>query len=740
MTLTFNSIYQLALVPDKNQEFKKNNSLLGILNNCSSAIGKRLFKHRLLHPITSVPELICEYNKIDLLLEKDLYLELKKVLHEILDLERIHRRLSLGILSPNEFYGLHKSNLAIIECQKLMQSQCKEMSIPEQLYDEFQSYIQYYCSTLDIKSIYRYNLGQIERSIFVRGNYEEIDRLEDKITRLESKQEDITRQLSRLIDGKEDMIALESNDKDGYFFSLTNKRADVLKGKLEKKQKQKSEEEGWTFIHLGETHRYTLSDFTFKNGASTCKLFHKDLKKWGEEMSGFKREMNLLCVSRYSEVLKNIDDRYFSSLRKLVKFISDLDVSATHAQNAVRYRLTRPKLDPDVGPSYMSIEGVRHLIVEQIQTKVPFVSNDISLGNGHHYNILCYGYNAVGKTTLQKSICLAVIMAQSGGFAPASQMTFRPYDKLFTRISNVDNLLKGQSSYMVEMSELKYILKHADDRSLVCIDELVASTESYSGISSVVATLKILHDRNVSMFMATHLHQLANMTRVKSLTGLTIKHLEVNYDANSQKLVYDRKLKDGPGSGLYGLEVSRFLDLPKEFLDLAFEVRNELLDLQIVSHKTSSYNRDIIVDQCQICQEKAQLDVHHINFQCHADQNGNFESFHKNVDHNLVVLCKNCHVSVHNEKITIKGYVFTGDNVKLDFIDHRKVESHKTESKQPKLPSKYSARDIEIMSGFLKKLTSTNDKIVNKKFMLDRLCIEKGYKINYKTLNELLKS
>lgn len=730
LLLTLNSIYQLSLVPDKNQESKRTNSLLGILNNCSTSIGKRLFRHRLLHPITNVNHLEQQYNQIELLYQNKNYQEIEPILGQILDLERIFRRLSLGILSLGEFYNLHKSNQSIIECQnKLGKLNCNSLQMPDQLSDRLNQFINEYSQLLNLDIIYKFSNNQIERNIFIVGNFPEIDQLDQQINQLDDRQQQFAKQLSRLIDGKENMINLENNDKEGFYLTLTNNRSAILKERLK----------NWTFVHNDNQFNYQLKHFNFKTGASTCKIFHDDLKNWGNNITILKQTIHKHSTIIYNQLLKQLETNYFSMFQQIVTFVGHLDLIKTHAKNIGLYQLTRPIIDSTEGSSYLEIDGTRHLLVEQLQRQVAFVTNDVYLGNGHPHNILCYGYNAVGKTTLQKSICLAVIMAQSGGFVPAERMKFRPFNRLFTRISNVDNLLKGQSSYMVEMLELKYILKHANANSLVCIDELVASTESYSGISSVVATLKILHDRNTCLFMATHLHQLATMDRINQLKGLVIKHLEVYYDANRQLLVYDRKLKDGSGSGLYGLEVARYLDLPSEFLDLAFKVRNELLDLKIVDKRTSHFNHNIVVDKCQICQQtnrETQLDVHHINFQCHSDDNGNFKNFHKNIDHNLIVLCKKCHNDVHNYQIILDGYQFTSNGIQLNY--HQQSSQSEIKLTQNKPTQTRKTKYTEEQSKEIREFLSTFDKNVNKKYLLDQISKKYGYRISYTKLNKLL--
>jgi DNA mismatch repair protein MutS len=175
--------------------------------------------------------------------------------------------------------------------------------------------------------------------------------------------------------------------------------------------------------------------------------------------------------------------------------------------------------------------------------------------------------------------------------------------------------------------------------------------------------------------MATHLHEISKMDEITQLSNLRICHLEVHYDELNKTLIYDRKLKEGSGTGLYGLEVAKYLDLNTEFMDQAFRIRNKLLgsDIHIFNAKQSNYNPNVFLEKCEICNYKPiietdiPLETHHINFQCHADKNGNFadKGFHKDIEHNLVSLCKHCHQKVHNGLFELKGYQFTSNGLKL---------------------------------------------------------------------------
>jgi len=254
------------------------------------------------------------------------------------------------------------------------------------------------------------------------------------------------------------------------------------------------------------------------------------------------------------------------------------------------------------------------------------------------------------------------------------------------------------------------------------------------------------------MFMATHLHDLSKMTEITLLSNLRIVHLEVHYDENTRTLVYDRKLRDGSGTGLYGLEVARFLDLDQGFMDTAFSIRNTLLgnEIRVFNAIQSHYNPDVFLVVCKQCgyrpivETDIPLETHHIHFQCNADENGNFSNlgFHKNVAHNLVALCRKCHQLVHSGEIVIDGYISTGTGPVLQTT---KVENqsgkHETDVEQEmktKSKSKTSTRTIEQIE-LIRSFFSNFQKKVSKKIQMEELFKIHGIRIHYAELSRILR-
>jgi len=251
-------------------------------------------------------------------------------------------------------------------------------------------------------------------------------------------------------------------------------------------------------------------------------------------------------------------------------------------------------------------------------------------------------------------------------YVPCSKFQYKPYHSIFSRILGNDNLFKGLSTFAVEMSELRIILKMANENSLILGDELCSGTETESALSIFVAGLMDLHEKESSFIFATHFHEIINYDEIKSLERLDLKHMSVNYDREQDCLIYDRKLKDGPGTKTYGLEVCKSLYLSDNFLNKAYAIRNKYYPETRgeLEHNVSKYNADKIRGKCEMCNENIGEEIHHLQHQKDANEDGFIGSFHKNHLANLLTVCEKCHDKLHSsenntpilKKKTTKGY------------------------------------------------------------------------------------
>jgi DNA mismatch repair protein MutS len=262
-------------------------------------------------------------------------------------------------------------------------------------------------------------------------------------------------------------------------------------------------------------------------------------------------------------------------------------------------------------------------------------------------------------------------MAQMGMPVPASAMTLGPYTHLYTRILGNDNLWAGMSSFVVEMTEFRSILRAAGPRMLVLGDELCSGTETISATAIVAAGIQTLQERGAHFLFATHLHELVDIPEIKTLAlGVRPYHLTVVADPRGF-LVYDRQLREGSGSPIYGLEVCRGLDMDPVFMERAVALRKRLDGSFVAAlDKASRYNAAISVQACHVCGSNSNLEVHHILQQAEADAKGNVRTgLHKNSVGNLAVLCELCHDKHHRGDIAVRGWVQTSHGRMLDVLD-----------------------------------------------------------------------
>jgi DNA mismatch repair protein MutS len=392
------------------------------------------------------------------------------------------------------------------------------------------------------------------------------------------------------------------------------------------------------------------------------------MNRYNQDIREVQSDLSNKVFETYLLFLDTLNDKYGNLFNPLVKYIEDVDWYTSCAKNVKNYKYTRPILSNNYdGHSYLKTKQLRHPIIERLLTQVPYVANDVDLGTDDVSGILLYGINSAGKSSISKAVGLSIIMAQAGMFVPCDELTFWPYHEIFTRIPSGDDMMKGQSTFVVEISELRNILKRATKNSLVIGDELASGTETVSALAIVSAGIVQLYERKTSFIFATHLHDLCKISVIKNLENLGIFHMSVTL-AYEQKLVYDRILKKGQGPDSYGVLVCKSLGLGEDFLNLAHQIRNEVLDISsdVLSKKQSRYNSKLFVDVCSICKKKTPVqEVHHIKEQHLADTDGYIGNIHKNTLSNLMVVCCDCHDKIHNNEIFVEGYKQTSDGIEL---------------------------------------------------------------------------
>lgn len=642
----YNALHQLNVLSHTPGE----RPLAALLNRCSTAFGSRLFKERLLNPVVSKGVLTRRYDEIAEWMEHPAWMQVKKHLGSVLDLERFARRLVLRQLAPCEWVPIAQS---LQHVEKLLEcmGDSKTHPMPEcarRCFNDLRHTIDTY---VHLEEAARYWMNDIRGSMFHTGHYPELDAIHATTMMTLEKLGGIAHTLSGICGG-EDTCKLENNDRYGYYLSMTKKR--------------------WESVLTKEPpFGFKWKEFktvALSSSSSVLRITHPVVDDWSNTFLADQKKLASVALACYKDFLETHGDRMASHLEEVVAYLGNLDVALTNARNALDFCYARPSFAnaPVSSASYIKATAMRHPIIERLQTQVPYVPNDVALGGASHGSEtspaadgwLLYGINAAGKSSLMKAIGLNLLMAQAGMFVPCESFEYEPYHSIFTRISGADNIYRGMSSFTVEMTELRNILLRCDERSLVLGDELCAGTEALSALSIVAAGVETLADRKTSFVFATHLHELTTMGFLPK--NVAVFHIHIHIDPETHEMTFDRHLTPGSGHAYYGLEVCRALKMPDAFLSRAHHYRRTIQEepATFLNVKPSNYNKAVFMDACAICSKPA-TETHHIQYQKYARVAGT----KKHVLHipihsaqNLVPLCDACHAKEHNGHIKIKGF------------------------------------------------------------------------------------
>jgi DNA mismatch repair protein MutS len=671
LSLINNVIYHLDIISSKdNKNYGKTTSILTLLNNTKTMLGKRFFKNALVNPLLDKNEIQNRYDLLKKFKENKFYFVVREsYLQKISDIQRLCKRMSVKILHPQEFVLLISSIKVFNELILIL----KENNIDINFYFEWtddnnkQTFelIENITKKFDEEQMNKFNLNQIKKNIFLEGVFEEIDKIQKDIETNENIYNDILIILNGVQQPFE--FKLDINSREERSFLVTKNRWVTLNNN--KTRKDKIEKELKKKFNMNISDDFDVKPLSSKN-TTQYKIILKNFNN--DVLIELQTKLKEIVEEKYLQEIEKIFLEYNNYFKKIINFIGYLDFICCNAKNADENYYNEPQIcNENEDYSFIKATKIRHPLIEKLQTDTAYISNDIEIGTKNNKGILLYGMNSAGKSSLMKSIGINLIMAQCGMFVACDSFVYSPYKEILSRFPSGDNLHKGQSTFICEINEIRTILKRSGKNSLVLGDELATGTELISSISIVASGIKSLIENQSSFLFATHLHEICDLKFIKeNLDIIKIKHLEVSFDKENNCLVFDRKLKDGNGEKLYGLEIAKSLNLPSHFILFANDIRNELQKNKknFVELKQSLYNEYIIMDECAICNEMCE-EVHHIQEQHTANEFGIIREnhLHKNHKSNLLTLCKQCHQRIHKNDIKIIGYVLTTNGVKLNY-------------------------------------------------------------------------
>ena len=682
-------------------------SVLSLLNHTVTPMGSRAYKYALLHPTFNEEQLEKDYAITEYMLslkDKDgpiSFDTLREKLGFMKDIEKLHRHIILRKIIPYHVFCLfhnlrHIRDLYSACSRDLCVSEylSERLKIRDDIVGKSTLLLDMFEKTLNIDLCRDITDTLFDTNIIQRGISAELDKLTDEYRYTQKSLDEVQRVLNELIQAGEqkssssadpDYVKVHETDKMGISLQATKRRTKILEDRI-----KKLPVDGKVIsividkdsnANANRTLMFDTASLTYPAASGSNNTVHsQQIYELCSAVVSLRAKISDLVSLVYYQFIGSLHE-YYHDFENMVAFVSAADMIQNRCYVARKYRYCRPVVakagkagagaeQAGAGASFVRATGLRHCLIERINEDECYITNDVSLGGD---GMLLYGTNAVGKTSLIRAIGVAVIMAQAGFYVPATSFTYRPYRAIMTRILGNDNLFKGLSTFVVEMSELRVILRMADINTLVLGDELCSGTEMDSAISIFVAGLQHLYRAGASFIFATHLHEIAGYSEIREMAPrLRLAHMRVFYDKSRDTLVYDRKLQDGAGESMYGLEVCKSLHLPDDFLENANMIR---VKYRGVSTKTptasilddatpSRYNAAKLRRLCELCEKARGTEVHHLQHQESADADNFIGHIHKNHPANLASVCEDCHREIHTtgvEHVKVK----TGKGVRI---------------------------------------------------------------------------
>lgn len=579
---TSNQYMQLDITAVRNLELcetmrtkSKRGSLLGVLDKTKTAMGKRLMRSFVLQPLCSISEIISRQNAVEELSNDTVMrCEIQEYMSGIRDIERMMTKIVYGTATAKELLGLSatahrfpyiKQLLANANC-KMLKSVYADIDTLDEIVELIDSAI-----SEDAPATVR------EGKIIKRGFNEQVDSLRDDMDGGTSYLAEIEAREREKTGIKN--LRVRYNKVFGYYIEVTNSFLDKVP-----------------------------SDYIRKQTLTNCERFITDELKQLENRlltakdRAFQLEYEIFNGIR--ETVANAADR----VRTTATAVALLDTMCSLATVAVENNYCRPLIN-DSGT--IRIKDGRHPVVEKL-LKTPFVSNDTYLDNSSDRCAIITGPNMAGKSTYMRQVAIITLMAQIGSFVPAQMAEIGIVDAIFTRVGASDDLASGQSTFMVEMSEMAHILKNATKNSLLIIDEIGRGTSTFDGMSIARAVLEYTANKKqlgAKTLFATHYHELTEMEN--ELDG--IKNYNIAVKKRGDDIIFLRRIVRGGADDSYGIEVAKLGGIPDSVIKRAKQILKQTLESGIVTYKTVETNADQISLEMQgavdILRELQAIDV-----------------------------------------------------------------------------------------------------------------------------------
>lgn len=686
VTLGNHALSQLNMITSRDED-----SVLALFQKTLTPMGRRALRQRLLAPLCDRAELSRRYEEIAawLAAATDQKEKWGTTLRQMGDLSRLHRQITTASITHTGVQTLDQSYTCIQRLQTWLES--TPSSFPADLVSTWTSYLTAFHEIFDVEKA---RTAGDDVSCLRGAAAPATAGVEAKLAAAKATINTIHQELADWLQEEKLSIRLELKESLAQFVAA--------KGLIGRAQAR---------LRAGAQPPPTLTGLQIHSKKSGGGAFEiPALTTQFHAITRLREQLTEAVREEMPQLTERLATSFSGAWEAVEDWVARVDMSCTLGRIAAERGYCRPELVDGAGGS-IEVCGLRHPLIELQQSKLEYVQHDVALGTvASPDGWLVYGMNASGKSSLMKAVGLAVLLAQCGSYVPATSCRISPFRAIYTRILNTDNLWAGLSSFAVEMTELREVLTRADPWSLVLGDEVCSGTESVSATALVAASLSQLSGAGARYIFATHLHDLQRVDRVACLPRMKTWHLRVRYDGANDRLVYDRTLHPGPGKSLYGLEVAKAMAIPTDVLNVAQEIRRELLGTATEEGAPdSSWNAAVHRRACELCNSDIvrDLEVHHIRPRCEAGEGGILSNgTQMNALRNLIVVCQKCHDEHHSGRLEIGPLKVTSEGPVREVV---RLEEY---AYRPSAPPKggLTEEQLATVQGYLRKYPNCTPK------------------------------
>ena len=553
----------------------KKDSLLSLFDKTITSMGARKLKGWILKPLIDLEQITLRQKVVEEFV-KNIFLrsDIRDLLKEIHDLERIIGRISFSLFGARDMIALKKSALILPKLWRKLEETSSHL---------IQKILMDWDNLLDVIDLIDKAVVENPPAVMKDGGV-----IKDGF----NKELDELRSILR--DGKSWITRLEEQEKKktgittlkvrynkiyGYYIEVTKKNLDAVP-----------------------------ENYIRKQSLVNCERFvSQELKEYEEKIMGAEEKI-IALENKILQILREKVAKEGKRVQKMAAKIAEIDVLLTFSEVSSKYNYSKPEMNN--GFELVITDG-RHPIMERMDLETRFIPNDTNMDCDQNRIMIITGPNMAGKSTYLRQVALIVLMAQMGCFVPVKEAKIGIVDKIFSRVGAQDNILKGQSTFMVEMNETANILNNATNRSLIILDEIGRGTSTFDGISIAWSVVEYLHDKSkagAKTLFATHYHELTELSMI--LDG--VKNYNVLVREWNDKIIFLRKITEGGSDKSYGIQVARLAGLPDEVLSRAKEVLSNLekkefneVGIPTLGQKQESPdNEEKKPDQLQLFREK----------------------------------------------------------------------------------------------------------------------------------------